>query len=514
MKQMRKELGILMLLCIIFIFAIPVMAQDSTVKKNIDIPSQNENHNIVNHSTMISNKESKTLSKLYHSASNNGMISLQYATDPYYLTEVLPEPYDELVQGERLYVKFYARDTWKHYFTKPIVCVFDSNDQIVYYSEQSVVSVSGQDTYSGYISWNTSNVMPGEYSLFIANAPCHADGTLLDNWSTFDTPCINTSFIIKAHNHRLVIDKGVSATCGRSGLTEGSHCSICGNVIKEQKVIPATGKHKFGNYVITKNPTLTVQGAKTRTCSTCGKKETITMPKITQNIPVQIGKSLMLSKIVTSGKIASATSANTKVATITNKEKVTGKAAGTSVIEVKLANGNFVYVQVTIQKNAVVTSKITGVPTSVKLNMGQSKKLAPVISPITSTDKVTYTSSNKKVATVSSSGVVTAKKSGTAKITVKAGRKKVTVTVTVAKKAPTGISGVPATKELKKGKSFAIKAKLTPSGAEGKIAYQSSNKSVATVDSKGKVKAKKAGTAVITVSVGNIKRTCKITVKK
>ena len=126
---------------------------------------------------------------------------------------------------------------------------------------------------------------------------------------------------------------------------------------------------------------------------------------------------------------------------------------------------------------------------------------------------MTYTSSNKKVATVSSSGVITAKKSGTAKITVKAGSKKVTVTVTVAKKAPTGISGVPASKELKKGKSLAIKAKLTPVGAEGKITYQSSNKSVATVDSKGKVKAKKAGTAVITVRVGNIKRTCKVTVK-
>ena len=53
--------------------------------------------------------------------------------------------------------------------------------------------------------------------------------------------------------------------------------------------------------------------------------------------------------------------------------------------------------------------------------------LKPVISPITSQEKVTYSSSNKKIATVSSSGVITGKKKGTAYITVKSGkiRKKV-----------------------------------------------------------------------------------------
>ncbi|MCM1904438.1 Ig-like domain-containing protein [Blautia sp. MB18-30] len=57
--------------------------------------------------------------------------------------------------------------------------------------------------------------------------------------------------------------------------------------------------------------------------------------------------------------------------------------------------------------------------------------LKPVISPITSQEKVTYSSSNKKIATVNSSGVITGKKKGTAYITVKSGkiRKKVKVVV-------------------------------------------------------------------------------------
>ena len=68
-------------------------------------------------------------------------------------------------------------------------------------------------------------------------------------------------------------------------------------------------------------------------------------------------------------------------------------------------------------------------------------------------------------------------------------------------------------KTLKKGKSFTIKPKLSPSGAEGKITFSSSKPKVASVTSKGKVKAKKKGTTTITVKVGKLKKTCKITVK-
>ena len=85
--------------------------------------------------------------------------------------------------------------------------------------------------------------------------------------------------------------------------------------------------------------------------------------------------------------------------------------------------------------------------------------------------------------------------------------------VTVEKVAPTGMNKVPESKILKKGKSFTIKPKLTPSGAEAKITYSSSNKKIAIVNAKGKVTAKKKGTATITVKAGNVIRTCVVTVK-
>ena len=41
--------------------------------------------------------------------------------------------------------------------------------------------------------------------------------------------------------HTEVVDPKVEATCTEDGLTEGSHCSVCGEILKAQEVIPATG---------------------------------------------------------------------------------------------------------------------------------------------------------------------------------------------------------------------------------------------------------------------------------
>ena len=112
-------------------------------------------------------------------------------------------------------------------------------------------------------------------------------------------------------------------------------------------------------------------------------------------------------------------------------------------------------------------------------------------------------------------GVITAKKTGSAKITVQTSKQKIIYNVTV-KKAPKKIQKVtPAKKTLKVKKSFTIKVTLPKGTASNKITYTSSNKKVATVNSKGKVTAKKKGTAKITVKTFNgKKKVIKVTVKK
>ncbi len=71
---------------------------------------------------------------------------------------------------------------------------------------------------------------------------------------------------------------------------------------------------------------------------------------------------------------------------------------------------------------------------------------------------------------------------------------------------------------LKKGKSYTIKVKeILPAGAaKQKVRWSSSNKKVATVSSKGKVKAKGKGSCIITCSAADgskVKASCKVTVK-
>ena len=126
-----------------------------------------------------------------------------------------------------------------------------------------------------------------------------------------------------------------------------------------------------------------------------------------------------------------------------------------------------------------------------------------------------FVSSNNKVAKVSSKGIVTAINKGTATITaVNKNGNAVTLKVTV-KKSPSKILKLNAVqKTLKKNQTFKIKYKLPKNTASHKITYKSGNKSVATVNKKGKVTAKKKGKTTISVKTynGKIKK-LKIIVK-
>ena len=82
---------------------------------------------------------------------------------------------------------------------------------------------------------------------------------------------------IPATGHTEVKDAAVEATCEKSGLTEGSHCSVCEKVLEAQKIIPATG-HKWNTGEITKEATCEEKGEKTYTCANCGNTTTEEIP--------------------------------------------------------------------------------------------------------------------------------------------------------------------------------------------------------------------------------------------
>ncbi len=111
-------------------------------------------------------------------------------------------------------------------------------------------------------------------------ATCTTGGTLTRKCTVCGAVETKT---IPANQHTIVIDKAVEATCTTAGKTEGSHCSVCGTVIKAQTVIPAKG-HSFSDWTTTKAATCTAEGTMTRTCSTCGTVETKTISKTSHTI--------------------------------------------------------------------------------------------------------------------------------------------------------------------------------------------------------------------------------------
>ena len=330
-------------------------------------------------------------------------------------------------------------------------------------------------------SWITKNV--------IKKATCTAAGSKVENCASCDA---TRTVTIPAKGHTVVKDAAVAPTVFADGKTEGSHCSVCGTVLEKQNTIAKVP----GTIYLTASSLKMKTGQSTTAFKATGFSEGDYVTAVTSNKPGTV-------------KVTNVNKNGTFKLTA-------GKKKGSAVVTVTLASKKTASFKVTVQKAAVKTTKITTTTKSLTLAKGATyKKLASsiTVTPVTSKEKVSYSSSNKKVATVSSKGVIKAKKAGTTKITVKSGKKKVVVTVKVTGVKTTNLSGVPAAKSVSKGKSFKIKAIATPKNTDEKITFKSSNKKVATVTSKGVVKGLKKGTATITVQSGSKKMTCKVTVK-
>lgn len=168
-------------------------------------------------------------------------------------------------------------------------------------------------------------------------------------------------------------------------------------------------------------------------------------------------------------------------------------------------------------------------PTKMTLNV--SKKTVDVggtyqikvksVSPSKASKSVAYKSSNTKIATISSKGIVKGKKEGTAKITVQSKKNKKlkkTVAITVKRLKPYSLTLNKTKLNMNVNDTYKLKATVK---ASSPITWNSSNKTVATVDKNGIITAKKDGTVTITVKTTKkgyhgkvLSKSCIVTVSK
>ena len=211
-------------------------------------------------------RQSDNSYKLISAYDNGAMDVKDYATSGSGTNVQMNSSWDTNAQ------KFYIYYINKSYYFKP-VCA----DLALDLSNKT----SNLEVWGAGFNWNpqkfsiekvnTNDIGVHKFSTWTTtkNATCTQVGTK----SRKCTVCGKTETqTIAKTGHKSVTDKTISATCTTDGKTEGSHCSVCGAVIKAQDTIKATG-HKFGNWTTTESATCTESGTQIRKCETCGATE-------------------------------------------------------------------------------------------------------------------------------------------------------------------------------------------------------------------------------------------------
>ena len=286
-----------------------------------------------------------------------------------------------------------------------------------------------------------------------------------------------------AHNMVTVIDS--VATCGTVGK-QHQECSACGGVRTELPDTPATGTHSWKeNGVVA--ATCTTAGSRNYICETCGQTRSETIPAT--------GTHTWGAYVVTEAATA------VKEGIETHTCSVCGQTESRSVARLNA------YVKVTESTFPMKRGQTFTLP----VTMESGDYIESVISKNTKritvsweADKVTLKAKKKA-------------KTGKVKVTIKTkGGASTTIIVKLQKGtvAAKKILGIPGTATLKVKKTLKLQPVVSPISYQTKVSYSTSNKKVATVNKKGKITAKKAGTAIIKVTCGKITKKCKVTVTK
>ena len=194
---------------------------------------------------------------------------------------------------------------------------------------------------------------------------------------------------------------------------------------------------------------------------------------------------------------------------------LTAKKAGRAIISAA-CGGKTAFCSVTVKTKQIEVTEISLNKTETELVAGESEKLSVTFNPSDATDKsAVWVSDNPAVASVSE-GTIYARKAGSAVITVTAGGKTVSCTVTV-KAKPVAVEGITldiVRLEIIEGGEEILTAFVMPENATDKtVVWSTSDESIAAVEN-GVVTALKPGKAVITATAGEKSAVCEVTVIK
>ena len=354
------------------------------------------------------------------------------------------------------------------------------------------------------------------------------------------------------HEHNLTHISAVDATCEEAGHIEYWHCDGCdrdfydaeGNneVLSDDDLVVAALGHNWSTDWSKDEDT------HWHACSRCGAKSDEAVHVFENGVCVTCEYGTPIVNIAVTGVSLDQHTATAKVGGTLNLEAeiepenatnknvtwssdneavatvsagvVTAVGVGTATITVTTADGGKTATcTVTVSEDVISVTGVSLDKNSATLTVGGSVTLAATVSPSDATNKnVSWSTSDPSVANVTN-GTVTAIGAGTATITVKTADGGKTATCTVTVSAPVvNVTGVTLDQEsatVKVGGTLTLVATVEPSDATNQnVTWASNNETVATVDATGKVTAKAAGEATITVTTedGSKTASCVVTV--
>lgn len=258
---------------------------------------------------------------------------------------------DEVLQGE----KYNIRMEWHVVYENEgyDMVITDSSGETVAETSYQFTNLSNKRWF--VTSWDTKDIPSGRYTVTVTKKFYS-----LFRWNeapTKDYLILNVVSVCDKNGHTIVKDARKEATCGKSGLSEGSHCSVCNKVIVEQNIIPATGRHTYDGWKTTRKATVSTSGRKQHKCTVCGKTETNTIPRLKPTLKlsktkatIRKGRSLKIKvlNLAYGDKVVSWKTSNKKIATVKNG-KIKAIKKGKAVITVRLKSGKKATVKITVK---------------------------------------------------------------------------------------------------------------------------------------------------------------------
>ena len=228
---------------------------------------------------------------------------------------------------------------------------------------------------------------------------------------------------------------------------------------------------------------------------------------------VRVNETVTLTPVIVpstaADKTVTWTSSNTNIATVNTSGIVRGISTGTITITATAANGMTAKCSVIVEPAGVEVTGISLDKSSDSVAIGEYTRLTATITPSNATDKtVTWTSSNTNVARVSD-GYVFGVAAGSVTITAKTvnGYTR-TCSVTVTASTTSGVTGVSisptSTQTVTAGSYITLTAIISPSSASDQtVIWVSSDTTIATVNTSGRVTGVAAGKATIFAIASN-----------